>query len=86
MDFGRVLEWFWEAKIFNFRIFWDIFSIQIDIKLKLAKKCEKNAKLVPPAGGREAPRRPTPCAVTPGWRFGHILLKNKHPVQAGSKF
>ena len=22
----------------------------------------------------------------PGWRFGHILLGNKHPVQAGSKF
>ena len=60
MDFGRVWGRFWEVKILNFRIFGDLFSIQIDIKLKLAKKCEKNAKLVPPAGRWRAPRRPTP--------------------------
>ena len=62
--FAWILEGFWDGfgkrKSLIFAFCWNILSIQIDIKLKLAKQCEKNAKLVPPAGGRKPPGRFTP--------------------------
>ena len=62
--FAWILEGFWDGfgkrKSLIFAFFWNIFSIQIDIKLKLAKKCKEKRKLVPPAGGRDAPRWLTP--------------------------
>ena len=56
IDFGRFLE----RKSLIFAFCGTFFRCKSIKKLQLAKKCEKNAKLVPPAGGREAPRRLTP--------------------------
>ena len=39
MDFGRVLGGFWEAKILDFRIFFDVFSKSF---LKHAREEQKN--------------------------------------------
>ena len=46
MDFVRVLGGVWEPKMLDFRILSDIFSIQIDVNLKLTKM---TAKCVPRA-------------------------------------
>ena len=42
VDFGRVLDWFLEWKILDFHILWNVFSIKIDIKLKLRETSEKS--------------------------------------------
>ena len=45
MDFGRVLGRFWETKILDFRIFFDVFSMSFFKRgsegEKIEKKCEK---------------------------------------------
>ena len=41
MDFGRVLGGFWEAKIPNFRIFFNIFSMQNFESIWKVKKLQK---------------------------------------------
>ena len=50
--FAWILEGFWDGfgkrKSLIFAFFWNIFSIQIDIKLKLAKKCEEKRKTCAP--------------------------------------
>ena len=46
MDFGRVLGRVWEAKILNFRIFFDVFSMSFfergSEEQKIDQKCEKS--------------------------------------------
>ena len=41
-DFGRVLGGFWEAKILDFRIFFDVFSKHFSSNVLEGKKIEKN--------------------------------------------
>ena len=42
VDFERVWGWLSETKILDFRTSGDVFSIQIDVKLKLGKKAKKS--------------------------------------------
>ena len=67
---------------------------------KIEKDRPKNAKWfkMPKSSPKKCPstapcRREAPAQEAdplrqnlPGWGFGHILLKNNHPVQAESKF
>ena len=50
------MAWLLEAKIFDFRTFWDVFSIQIDVKLKLIRKTSNLRPLQ--AGGPSPEDRP----------------------------
>ena len=69
LDFDRILEGFWEAKILNFRTFFDVFSMSFFKRgsegQKIKKKCEKTHTfplfglgfaVVPPLLGKEKDR------------------------------
>ena len=61
VDFERVWGWLSETKILDFRTSGDVFSIQIDVKLKLGKKAKKRQGVWTRL---EAPRNLTPSQGT----------------------
>ena len=73
IDFGRVLEWFLEAKILDFRTFWNFFPIKIHVKLKLRKKienCVPYKREAPPQEADPLRAEPSRMALWP-----HIIEK-----------
>ena len=65
--FGEVLGRFWEAKILNFRIFFDDFSKQILEDVSEGEKIEKNRKKErPPEVRRRFWAGPAECAEPGG--------------------
>ena len=65
MDFGRVLERFWKAKILNFRIFLEYFFDTNRYKIEVGEKMRKKRKACAPRRRERASRQVYPSQQNP---------------------